>query len=146
MKIGLLTDAHYSSRSPVGSRRQNSHSLEKLKTAYAFFAKHGCKLCVSLGDLIDRDESREAEINNLKAIGELISASGIETVCLLGNHDAFTFEKNEFYRILGGCEPKERVIDGKRLIFLDTCFFEDGTSYTPDGLLPAKRERAAGAP
>ena len=63
----------------------------------------------------------------------MIAASGIETLCLMGNHDAFTFQKEEYYDILGGCVPADRTVDNVRLLFLDTCYFKNGARYTPAG-------------
>jgi alkaline phosphatase len=133
MKIGLFADAHYSSQALTCGTRRNSLSLEKLKAAYAFFAKQGCGLCVSLGDLIDKNGSHDEDVKRLKEVRDVIVSSGIETVCLMGNHDAFTFGREEYYRILGGCEPVGRTADGRRLIFADACYFGNGERYTPAG-------------
>ena len=133
MKIGLFTDAHYSSQELTCGKRRNRLSLGKLREAYAFFAGQGCGLCISLGDLIDKNDSHAADVRHLEEIGEVIASSGIETLCVMGNHDAFTFRKEEYYRILGGCEPADRTVDGLRLIFADTCYFQNGERYTPAG-------------
>ena len=133
MKIGLFTDAHYSYQELTCGKRRNRLSLGKLREGYAFFAEQNCGLCISLGDLIDKNDSHEDDIRHLKEIREVIASSGIETVCLMGNHDAFTFEKEDYYRILGGCEPTDRLLDGKRLLFPDSCYFQTGERYTPAG-------------
>ena len=131
MKIGLYSDAHYSSQELTCGKRRNSLSLEKIREAYRFFAEQGCDLCVSLGDLIDREETHEAEIRHLKEIGDVIASSGMKTICLMGNHDAFAFEEREYYEILDGCRPENRIVDGKRLIFLDSCYTHGGRHYIP---------------
>ncbi len=133
MKIGLFADAHYSSQDLTCGKRRNSQSLGKLREGYAFFAEQNCGLCISLGDLIDKNDSHAADVRHLEEVREVIASSGIETVCLMGNHDAFTFEREEYYRLLGGCEPTDRLIDGKRLLFLDGCYFRNGERYTPAG-------------
>ena len=133
MKIGVFADAHYSSQELTCGRRRNSASLGKLKEGYAFFAAQGCGLCVSLGDLIDKNGSRAEDVRRLEEVRDVIAASGIETLCVMGNHDAFTFTREEYYGILGGCEPYDRVSDGLRLVFADTCFFKSGARYTPAG-------------
>lgn len=133
MKIGLFADAHYSSQELTCGKRRNNLSLGRLREAYAFFAGQNCGLCVSLGDLIDKNDFHEDDVRHLKEVREVIASSGIETVCLIGNHDAFTFEKEEYYRILGGCEPADRTVDGKRLLFLDCCYFRNGKRYTSAG-------------
>ena len=133
MKIGLYADAHYSSQALTCGKRRNNLSLGKLREAYAFFAEQGCGLCVSLGDLIDKNDSHADDVRHLEAVREVISSAGIETVCIMGNHDAFTFRKEEYYRILGGHMPVDRTVGGKRLIFLDSCFFRSGARYTAAG-------------
>ena len=133
MKIGLFADAHYSSQELTCGKRRNNLSLGKLRDAYAFFAEQNCGLCISLGDLIDKNDLHAADVHHLEEVREVIASSGIETVCIMGNHDAFTFEKEEYYRILGGCQPADRTIDGLRLMFPDTCYFRSGERYTPAG-------------
>ena len=133
MKIGLFTDAHYSSQELTCGKRRNRQSLGKLRDAYAFFAEQNCGLCVSLGDLIDKNDDHADDVRHLEEVRAVVAAAGIETVCVMGNHDAFTFRKEEYYRILGGCEPVDRTVDGRRLIFLDSCWFRNGERYTPVG-------------
>lgn len=133
MKIGLFADAHYSSQELTCGKRHNRLSLGKLREAYAFFAAQKCGLCVSLGDLIDKNDSHAEDVRRLEEVRDVIAASGIETVCVMGNHDAFTFEREEYYRILGGCAPADRTVHGLRLLFPDSCFFKSGAPYTPAG-------------
>ena len=133
MKIGVFADAHYSSQELTCGKRRNSASLGKLKEGCAFFAAQGCGLCVSLGDLIDKNGSRAEDVRRLEEVRDVIASSGIETLCVMGNHDAFTFTREEYYGILGGCEPADRTADGLRLVFADTCYFKSGARYTSAG-------------
>ena len=133
MKIGLFADSHYSSQELTCGKRYNRRSLGKLRDAYAYFAGQKCALVISLGDLIDKNGSHAEDVLRLTEVGEVIASSGIETLCVMGNHDAFTFGREEYYRLLGGCEPAERTADGVRLLFADTCFFRSGKRYTPAG-------------
>ena len=133
MKIGIFADAHSSGQEVTCGKRYNSLSLGKLRDGFAFFAKNGCELCVSLGDLIDKNDSHAEDVRCLEEVRDVIASSGIETLCVMGNHDAFTFQKAEYYGILGGCEPSDRTVDGVRLLFPDTCFFRSGAPYTPAG-------------
>lgn len=133
MKIGLFADAHYSSRELTCGKRFNSRSLRKLREAFTYFAGQSCGLCVSLGDLIDKNDSHEEDLRRLEEARDVIAASGIETLCVMGNHDAFTFGRDEYYDILSGCEPADRVVDGVLLVFSDTCFFKNGERYSPAG-------------
>lgn len=132
MKIGFFTDSHYSQFSTcVG--RFNNQSLRKIKEAYAFFEKENCDLVVCLGDLIDHEDSHQKEIENLKEIAFILNNSKIKTVCLMGNHDAFSFDTDEFYKVLNIESPKTITCENKTLLFLDACYFKSGEHYTASG-------------
>ena len=131
MKIGFFTDSHYSSQTVTCGNRYNSKSLEKVKDAYRFFMKENCDLVVCLGDLIDIEGSHQKEVENLKEIAAVIQNCPIRTVCLMGNHDAFAFTVEEFYDVLGGCRPENLYLEGKILLFLDACYYENGMHYMP---------------
>ena len=88
MKLGIFTDAHYSSAPLTCGRRYNNQSLRKIKEAYAYFADEGCDLIVFLGDLSDPEDTREQEFGNLEDIAAIMHGTPIPTVCLIGNHDA----------------------------------------------------------
>lgn len=131
MKIGFFTDSHYSSKEVTCGKRYNSRSLEKIKQAYFFFEKEKCDLVVCLGDLIDRESNHEKEVENLKKIADIIRQVPLETVCLMGNHDAFAFTPNEFYDILGIKNRKSLEFKNKSLIFIDACYFKNQRHYMP---------------
>lgn len=131
MKLGIFTDPHYSSHEVTCYNRYNNQSLRKIKEAYAHFAAQNCDLIVCLGDLIDTESDIELTKKHLSEISEVIHSVSIPSVCLLGNHDAYSFEIADFYSILGIDAPHDMEIDGKRLIFLDACFFKDGRHYGP---------------
>lgn len=132
MKIGIFTDSHYSSAELTCGKRHNSKSLKKIEEAYAHFQAEKCDLVISLGDLIDREEEHITEIENLKKVAAVIRDSGIQTYCVMGNHDAFAFTSDEFYEILGhDRRPCRKHINGKTLLFLDTCYFKSGRHYEP---------------
>lgn len=130
MKIGLFSDPHYSSAASTGPRL-NNQSLRKIREAYDSFAEQGCELVVCLGDLIDTEPTPAKEAENLAAVGKVIRESGIPTVCVMGNHDAFAMEPARFYEILGLPALEELCMAGKRLLFLNACYFRDGRSYAP---------------
>jgi hypothetical protein len=73
----------------------------------------------------------EEEIANLAKIAEVIKASPLRTVCLMGNHDAFVLTPERFYSVLGTQPPRSTEIDGKHLVFLDACYFKSGVHYAP---------------
>jgi len=138
MKLGLFADPHYSSAEVTCGKRFNSRSLEKIRRALEAFRSAGCDLAVCLGDLIDVEPTHEAETANLREIGAIIRASQVPFICVMGNHDAFAFEPEEFYRILGCGQPSEITCqrgDGSylSLLFLDTCYYKNGTHYAPGG-------------
>lgn len=133
MKIGIFTDSHYSSQKITCGNRYNSLSLSKIKEACRFFKTNCCDLILSLGDLIDREDTHEKEIYNLKEVAQVIHACKIPTFCVMGNHDAFAFVPEEFYGILQGCRPKSMSVGNKHLLFLDACYFRSGAHYTPAG-------------
>lgn len=132
MKIGIFTDSHYSSQTLTCGRRYNSRSLEKIKKAVAAFKAEGCELIVCLGDLIDREENHQQEIQNLQAAASVLQSSQIRTICIMGNHDAFAFTPAEFAGI-SQLELAPAVVSkqGKHLVFLDTCYFSNGVHYAP---------------
>ena len=131
MKIGIFTDSHYSSAGVTCGKRYNNQSLRKIREAYDFFKKEGCSLIVCLGDLLDTELTVEKELQNLTEIAEILQKSSIPTVCLMGNHDAFTLPKNQFYDVLGISCVDELHLEGRILLFLDACHFKDGRHYSP---------------
>lgn len=131
MKIGIYTDSHYSSQAVTVGIRHNSQSLRKIKEAYDFFKKEDCQLIVCLGDLIDTETTEKKEIENLTEIAKVIGKSDILTVCIMGNHDSFALDRNRFYEILGITPADRLYLGGKRLLFLDACYFKNGRRYAP---------------
>lgn len=131
MKIGIFTDAHYSSQAVTCGNRYNSKSLEKIRQAYNFFQSEKCDLIVCLGDLTDTEVSHEKEMENLKEIANVINTCPIKSICLMGNHDAFALTNAEFYEILAHSKPEHIKTQGKNLLFLDACYFKNGNHYLP---------------
>lgn len=134
MKLGIFTDSHYSSSELTCGCRYNSRSLEKIKEAYRMFENEGCDLVLCLGDLTDTETTYEKECENLRACAAVMDASPIPTLCLMGNHDAFVFTEEAFYEILGQKHRPHTVrTDAAMLIFLDACYYADGSHYGPGG-------------
>ena len=131
MKIGIFTDSHYSSQEITNGNRYNSRSLEKIQKAYRAFEDQKCDMVICLGDLIDQEGSHAQEVENLKKVAQVINASPIPTIFVMGNHDAFSFEPKEFYSIVGKSAPADMLIENKNLIFLDACYFNTGAHYMP---------------
>lgn len=134
MKLGLFSDAHYSSAEVTCDCRQNNRSLEKMKEAYRIFEEAGCDLVVCLGDLTDTEDSYEKECENLQACAAVMDASSVPTLCVMGNHDAFVFETDDFYSRLGEIHRPHTVHSGDvTLLFLDACHYRNGVHYAPGG-------------
>lgn len=132
MKIGIFTDPHYSSAEITCGKRYNSQSLRKIEKAVNYFAEEKCDLILCLGDLIDREKSHEKEIQNLRQVAAVLATSNIPTFCIMGNHDAFAFSVEEFYEILGKeRKPVDISNEWVSLLFLDTCYFQNGIHYMP---------------
>ncbi len=132
MRLGLFTDSHFSSAEVTCRNRYNSKSLNKIKKAFEYFKSKNCDLVICLGDLTDTEDDRRKEVNNLKAISGVINQSSLKTFVVMGNHDAFTFDVQEFYDILGNqYKPHNIFEDEKSLIFLDACYFKNGVHYKP---------------
>ena len=132
MKIGLFSDSHFSSAEVTCGNRYNNQSLRKIGEAMRTFAAEKCDLVIILGDVTDTEPAREMEEANLRRIAQVLDQSGMETVCMMGNHDAFVFTPDDFYGILGEkYRPKTISRGGMNLLFLDACYFKSGVHYKP---------------
>lgn len=131
MKIGLYSDPHYSSQEITGGNRYNRRSLDKMRAAYEDFIAAGCDRIICLGDLTDTENTKEQEVANMRQIAALFAACPIPTTVVMGNHDAYVFEPDEFYALLGGCIPQDLIIEDKTLLFLSANHNPDGTPYQP---------------
>lgn len=132
MKIGLFTDSHYSSAPLTCGNRYNNQSLRKIEEAMKAFQQDQCDLVIALGDVTDTEPTRELEMDNVRKIAKVFDESGMEAICVMGNHDAFVFTPDEFYELLGE-KYRPRLIqgDGFALVFIDACYFHTGVHYQP---------------
>lgn len=133
MKIGLFSDPHYSSQELTGGNRRNNLSLGKMRAALERFRAAGCDRVICLGDLTDTEDTKEKEIANMREIAALFAEFPMPITVVMGNHDAYVFEPEEFYALLGGCEPTDLHGEGVHLLFLDANYTSDGVRYTPHG-------------
>lgn len=133
MKIGLFSDPHYSSQELTGGNRHNRLSLGKMRAALERFAAAGCDRVICLGDLTDTEDTKEKEIENMREIAALFAEFAMPVTVMMGNHDAYVFEAEEFYALLGGCEPTDLHEEGVHLLFLDANYTAQGVRYTPHG-------------
>ena len=133
MKIGLFSDPHYSSQELTGGNRRNNLSLGKMRKALEHFRTEGCDRVICLGDLTDAEDTKAKEEANMTEIAALFREFAMPITVVMGNHDAYVFTAEEFYGLLGGCEPIDIHQEGKHLLFLDTNYTADGVRYTPHG-------------
>ena len=133
MKIGLFSDPHYSSHELTGGNRRNNLSLGKMRKALAYFEAQGCDRVICLGDLTDGEITREKEVANMREIAALFREFPMPITVVMGNHDAYVFEAEEFYALLGGCQPADIHEDGVHLLFVDLNYTAEGVRYKPHG-------------
>lgn len=96
------------------------------------FVQEKCDLVIILGDVTDTEPSRELEAQNMRQIAQVLDESGLDVICVMGNHDAFVFSPDEFYGLLGEkYRPRTIQRDGASLLFLDACYFHTGIHYAP---------------
>lgn len=133
MKIGLFSDPHYSSQELTCGNRRNNLSLGKMRAALECFAAAGCDRVICLGDLTDTEDTKEKEIANMGEIAALFSEFAMPIQVVMGNHDAYVFTADEFYALLGGCEPTDVHEGNTHLVFIDANYTSQGVRYTPHG-------------
>ena len=134
MKTGMFSDPHYSSAEVTCTNRYNSRSLGKIRTAMKHFIAEKCEMVIILGDITDTEASKEKELENLREVADVLKCSGIMTVCLMGNHDAFVLTEREFYDQLGvDFYPRTVTRGHTSLVFLDANYYRSGARYMPGG-------------
>ena len=130
MKLGIFTDSHFSSAELSCGNRYNSEALNRISVALDCFNQQNCDMIICLGDLTDTETEHKREVENLKKLSELFSKCDIPIYVLMGNHDAFAFNVDEFYDVLGEKHrPHNLYAESCNLIFLDACYFENGNHY-----------------
>lgn len=130
MKIGLFADPHYCTKEVLCNTRRPNLSAEKMKEAVREFKKQDVELIICLGDLTDGDSSMEKNDENLKLASAILTDSGIECYCCMGNHDASIYDKDTFSQITSlALAPKVIVKNNNILILLDANYNKDGTCY-----------------
>ena len=132
MKLGLFADSHYSSAEVTCGNRYNSQALDRIRKACGEFAEAGCHRIICLGDLIDHETVHAREVENLKQVAAVFRSCPVPVTVIMGNHDGFSFTREEFYGILGeNCRPKDLYSKPVSLIFADACYFRSGKPYGP---------------
>ena len=147
LRIGLVTDLHYSDRLPAHNRYFRE-SPAKLAEAVERFRQDKPDLVFALGDLIDGGESVDVEKENLRRAVKDLSAAPGQRHYVVGNHCVDTLTKAEY---LEGVQRDRTYYSfdfaDHHFVVLDACFRKDGVSYgrknsqwTDTNLSPAELE------
>lgn len=132
MKLGLFADSHFSTAELTCGNRYNSQGLARIEKACRQFVEAGCDRIVCLGDLIDHEPVHKTEVDNLKKVAQVFRNCPVPVTVIMGNHDAFSFTREEFYGILGEeCRPADLYGEAVSLLFADACYFRNGKPYGP---------------
>src|SRR5690606_31218172 len=87
-------------------------------------------LAVCLGDLIDKDEAIEREVDFLRTIDAAYARFPCERHYVLGNHCVDTLTKAEFLEHTGATAPHYAFDAGRfHIVVLDACYRADGQPY-----------------
>lgn len=130
MKIGLFADPHYSTKELIGVTRRPRLSYEKIGEALRVFRDEKVDLVICLGDLIDTENNAVKDRENLSHIAVLLASSGIETLCIMGNHDAFCLDRYRFSVLLGlPIAPLHKKYGDVDIILLDANYYKNGKAY-----------------
>lgn len=134
MKIGLISDLHYSTQELTCEIRRNNLSLGKLRRAIEYFRNENCDTVILLGDITDTEDSHAQEMENLRLVAKALDDFPGKIICLMGNHDAFVLTPDEFYSCIGeDRRPKFCRIDDAAFVFVDACYYASGIHYAPGG-------------
>jgi alkaline phosphatase len=98
--IGLFTDSHYADRDPLGSRHYRD-AAAKLAEFVRTMNEVKPSFAISLGDLVDKGETWEAELGYLKHIEGIYRPFDGPRHYVIGNHDVATFSKEQFMEGVG---------------------------------------------
>lgn len=133
LQIGLVTDLHYADKPEKGRRFYRDTGL-KIREAVQFFNQHQTDFVVCLGDLIDKADSPELEIEWLKRIEAIYAETQSPRHYVLGNHCVGTLTKAEFAAHTGASKTPHYSFNsgGFHFVVLDSCFRSDGVAYERD--------------
>jgi len=130
MKIGLFADPHYGKEEVSVTTRHPRLSYEKLGEAMEVFQEEKVDLIINLGDLIDGEISAAATRDVLSHISVLLNSSGVETLSIMGNHDAFSVDRYRFGVLTKTpLAPLHRKYGDIDIILLDANTHRDGRPY-----------------
>lgn len=136
VRWGLITDIHYSDRSPSGSRYYRD-SLLKMKDAVKKFNEEPLDFVIELGDFKDQGENPDKAdtIGFLDTVEKVFKTCKAETYHVLGNHDMDSISKKDFLAHTsnpGKADGKNYysfIKKGIKFIVLDANYRKDQTDY-----------------
>jgi len=134
MKLGLFTDPHYCDKDVTCRTRRPVLSYGKIREAMEAFVREGVDFVLCLGDIIDKCDDPQVNIEKTKEIADLIHSYSLPFYSLMGNHDAHVFTRREFNELVNRSplpSPISITVCGKELILLDANYNDDGSSYVP---------------
>lgn len=154
IRLGIFTDAHYAEELTLLGTRTCGKSLAKVrKVVDSLWNEADC--FVQLGDLINACGDSERDMNNIRAMQQVLSGCGKPVYSVLGNHDVEAAEKSVFLPDCGGYYAFD--LENVRFVALDANYTSAGVSYEDaewdwtDSLIPEEelnwlRETLASAP
>ncbi len=134
MKLALFTDPHYCDKEVTCRTRRPVLSYGKIREAMETFVREGVDFVLCLGDIIDKCDDPQMNIEKTKEIAALIRSYPLPFYSLMGNHDANVFTRREFNELVNDMpfpSPSSITVKGKTLILLNANYNDDGTPYVP---------------
>lgn len=130
VRVGILTDLHSADKPEKGTRYYRETS-EKLREAVGLFNAEQPDFVIELGDLIDRADTVEQELEWLAAIEKVYAEVMVPRHYVLGNHCVDTLTKAEFAAHTGASKMPHYSFDvgGVHFVVLDACYRSDGEPY-----------------
>ena len=134
MKLALFTDPHYCDKEVTCRTRRPILSYGKIREAMETFVREGVDFVLCLGDIIDKCDDPQTNVDKTKEIADLIHSYPLPFYSLMGNHDAHVFTREEFNELINNMPftpPSSITVKGKVLILLNANYNDDGTPYVP---------------
>lgn len=119
LTFGIVADIQYADRDSRGARRYRE-SLGKLEKCIADWNEQSLDFAISLGDIIDGNETPEATRRDFEAVLEEFSGLRAESYHVLGNHCLALGRQSLLRDLILPASYYDFVRDGWRFIVLDS--------------------------
>ncbi len=133
ISIGLLSDVHYAAGKANGSRYCHL-SDAKLKACLDFFSREGIDHVICLGDMIDKGDHPDDDLQNLNTIAGILQRYKGSVHTAIGNHDLDSMTKDQFLERLAIRSKMPYyafMICEDQFLVLDPNYKTTGEAYTP---------------